>query len=321
MNSCIVCFLKHIYDSNIPIYFNCSHVKDPSYVIVVKKNLLRFYYLLFLCVFAMLVVYAYLLSTNYCSVYTLKCMLLLSDFIYSLIGITVLFLKLITVKWTVLSLNGWSTLYEHKNEFCVEYTSLENETILLKHKRIFFTTIPYSFIVSDAIYTLMFPYVSDLFEMKLVLKVLCAYFQIGMFFEGIQHLSFIGTIYTYFSNSIRNNLLLMLSPDDRVHYYKNTELCFEMERGNSSLLVNLKKIKMFFSAFSKNMNFANMIFRPLAVFWFSETTFLLIVNFYIVVNAKYGNDMLKIVLMACVSIILLTYLIIVSENLKKMVSN
>lgn len=324
MNSCAGCFLKHIFDSNVPIYFNCSHNEESSCVITIKNNLLRFYYLLMLCIFAMFMGYSYLLPTNYCSAYTLRCMLVLSDFIYSLIGITVFFFQLLSVKRTVLSLNGWVMLYEHKDQFCIQYESLQKKTIMLKRKRIFFTIVIYSLIFGDAVFTLKFLYVSDYSQMKLILEMLCAYFQMAMYFEGIQHISVIHTIYTYFSNSVQNILLLTLSPSDRFCYYKSVGPDSGRRGENLSSADDLQKLNKFCSAFSKNVKSINMIFRPLAIFWFSEVTFHLIINFYIIVNADYENYKLKIDLMVCFlvnSITLMVYVVIKSENVNKMVSN
>lgn len=318
MNSCIGCLLKHIFDANIPISFRCSHQEEVTCVIAVKKNILSLYHLLILGVLAMLIGYAYLLPTNYCAVYTLKCVLLLSDFIYSLTGLTVLFFKLMRVKTNVLSLNGWVKLYEHRDIFGVQYTSLDKEIKILKYRRLFFTTSLYALIVGDVIFTLKFPYVRET-TMKLVLEILCAYFQMEQYFEGLQHIAVIRVIYTFFSNSIQNHLLLMLSHDDRFYYYKSSDPKSE----KTSTLDNLRSINRFCLAFTKNVKSINAIFRPLAIYWFLEVTFHLIVNFYIIVNAEFEKYKLKIILMGCflfISVALTTYVTIVSERVNRMVS-
>lgn len=132
MKNCIGCTLKYVFVTYSPIYISCLHEDSLTSVAKISKRHLIIYCSICLSVLTMLLFYSYLLKYNYCTAYTLKCMISLNDFFLYLTGFIVMFFKLLKLRTSVASLNGWITLEGGRKTFCIHYVSFDRVTRLLK---------------------------------------------------------------------------------------------------------------------------------------------------------------------------------------------
>lgn len=323
MSDCIGCLFKQVFDSFSPIYFSCTHNEKISSVVKVRKMRLGVHYLILFSALVMLIGYVYLLSRNYCTTYTMKCVILLSEFNFSLIGFTILLFKLLRFSRIVLCLNGWLKLHENKGAFYIHYISLERKMKILKYNRIIFSTLVCSCLISETAITLLLVYSNDFLLMRLVLELLCSYFQIETYFENVQQITVFREIFKCSFISLKNNFLLALSPNDRFKYYKRIAFVYSVRKENSLFYGELQKMNRLCSAFSSNIEFVNTTFQPLGKFWFLEMTFHLVLNFYIMVNADYEYYKVKIIAMGFYiisAILFLSYMLILCDKFNEMVS-
>lgn len=323
MHNCICCLLKQSFDSITPISFSCSHSEKISSVVKVRRRSLGVHYIILFIILVTLISYLYLLTKSTCTAYTMKCMILLCEFDLSLVGFTVLLFKLLKLSGIVLSLNGWLKLYQNKEAFFVHYISLQKKIKVLKYNKIIFGTIICIILISEIVVTLLLIYPNDFLLLRLGLVLSCSYFQVGTYFESIQQITGICEIYKCFLMSVKNNFLLTLRPHDRFSYYKSIAFIYGMRKEDSSFSAEVQRMNRFSSAFRINVECVNVIFRPLAKYWFLELSLHLVLNVYIIVNADYEKYKMEIVVMALYIInviIFLSYIVTLCDKFNNMVS-
>ncbi|CAG9824812.1 unnamed protein product [Phaedon cochleariae] len=225
---CLVCFIKNSYGFFLePITFICSHDKKFNFGEVKKRKLMfgiNYFLLILNTIFSISI-----LTSTVVSNATNDILVLLHDFIISSMGCLVHFWKLKALSKDGNFLNGYLKIQEDK-DFCIQSMSIVKYIKSMSKVKVIFNCFLWP-TMSFMIYAEVRNSIDNNY-MRMVSIILGIYHQLTHAFTSNMYLSIFMVVQKLASHSLKNNLLLAISHEDRRKYYNDICVFYDY---NSSL--------------------------------------------------------------------------------------